>query len=74
MTRVERLALVGGVALDGLDEVGDQVEAALELNVDLRPGVLDLVAPADQAVVGGDEVDRQQDHDGDHDDEETIRI
>ena len=52
---VERLALVGGVALDGLDEVGDEVEAALELDVDLRPGVLDLVAPPDQAVVGGDQ-------------------
>ena len=60
---------MGGVALDGLDEVGDEVDAALELDVDLRPRVLDLVAPADQAVVRGDEVDRHEHHDGDHDDE-----
>ena len=47
----ERLLLVGGVALDRLDEVGDQVVAALELHVDLRPGVLRLDRAADQAVV-----------------------
>ena len=49
---VERLLLVGGVALDGLDEVGDEVDAPLELHVDLRPRVLDLVAQPDETVVG----------------------
>ena len=37
----EELALVGGVALHGLDEVGDQVGAPTELDVDLGPAVLD---------------------------------
>src|SRR5712692_817169 len=35
--RVERPPLVGGIALDGLDEVRDEVGAALELHVDVRP-------------------------------------
>ena len=55
MTASSVVLLVGGVALHGLDQVGDEVEPALQLHVDLRPGVLDLVAPADQAVVGGDQ-------------------
>ena len=35
---------MGCVSLDGFDEVGDEVDPALELDVDLGPGVLDLVA------------------------------
>ena len=67
---VEGGLLVLGVTLDGLDQVGDQIVPALELHVDLRPGVLDLVAPADQAVVRRDQVDdHQQDDDDDHDGE-----
>ncbi len=65
MTASRVLALVGGVALDGLDEVRDQVVAPLELDVDLRPGVLDAVPQADEAVVGQDDV--QADDDGEHD-------
>ena len=49
--RFERAPLVRGVALDRLDQVGDEVVAALELHVDLRPGVVDLVPEPDQAVV-----------------------
>ena len=62
---------MGGVALDGLDQVGDQVEAALELHVDLGPGGVDAVAQRHQAVVGDhEEADEQhQDHDQ-HDDED----
>ena len=53
--RLERVLLVLQVALARrLDEVGDQVVAALELHVDLREGVGDLVAPAHEAVVGDD--------------------
>src|SRR4051812_7399805 len=48
--RLEGLALVGGVALDGLDQVRDEVVAPLELHVDLRPGVLHLVPQLDEAV------------------------
>ncbi len=42
---------MSGIALDGFNKVGDQVVAALELNVDLLPGVLDLVTQSDQAVL-----------------------
>ena len=55
---LERLALVGGVALDGLDEVRDQVVAAPELHVDLRPRVLGPVAQPHELVV-----ERDADHD-----------
>ena len=65
----ERAAFVRGVALDGFDEVRDEIEPALQLDVDLRPGVVDLVAAPDQAVVGADEDghDHQDDHDDDDD-------
>ena len=62
----ERLLLVGHVVLDGLDQVGDEVVAALELHVDLAPGVVHLVAALHQAVVHA----RQNGHDHDHDDDE----
>ena len=42
---LERAPLVGGVALHRLDQVRDEVVAALELHVDLRPRVVDPVAP-----------------------------
>jgi hypothetical protein len=52
---------VRGVALDRLDQVRDQVVAPLELDVDLRPRRLHLVALADQLVVGRDRPDSQDD-------------
>jgi hypothetical protein len=52
---------VGGVALHGLDQVGDQVVAALQLDVDAAPGLVDLVARADEGVPGRDDPDDQQD-------------
>ena len=64
----ERAAFVGGVALHGFDEVRDEVEPALELHVDLRPGVVDLVPAPDQTVVHPDE--HGNDHQDDHDDDE----
>src|SRR5437762_9809544 len=59
--RVERAALVGGVALDRLDQVRDQVRAALELHVDVRPRLLGSLAEPDELVVpraGGDDQPR----------------
>ena len=59
---LERFALVLDVALDGLDQVRDEVVAARELHVDLREGVLVAVTRADQAVVErDDEPDRDDD-------------
>jgi len=60
---VEDAALVGGVALDGLDQVGNQVMAALELDVDVRKRLLDPLPECDQPVVG----EREEDHDDDDD-------
>jgi hypothetical protein len=57
---LQRLALLRGVALDRLDEVRDQVVAALELHLDGAPGLVDLVARADQPVVGKHAPQRQQ--------------
>src|SRR6266542_3700366 len=52
------------VCSSDLDQVGNQVVPALELHVDLRPGGVDLVALADQPVVGRqgptDDQDRDQ--------------
>src|SRR5213082_2476692 len=59
--RVERAALVGGVALHRLDQVRDQVRAALELHVDVRPRLLGSLAEPDELVVprdGGDDQPR----------------
>src|SRR3954447_822973 len=65
---LERLALVGGVALDRLDEVRDQIVATLELHSDLRPRRIDPVPQPDDAVVGQDEEQHRQHDDGqDHD-------
>ena len=54
---LQGLALVRHVGLGRLDQVGNQVEAAPQLNIDLREGVLVGVARADQAVVAGDHED-----------------
>ena len=64
---LEHALFVGGVALDRLDEVGDEVEAALQLDVDLSPGVFRPVARFDEIVVGEEEPP----HQGDDDDEKT---
>ena len=42
--KIEGAALVFEVALGGFDQVGDEVVAALELNVDLGEGVFETVA------------------------------
>ena len=67
---LERGPLVRGVALDGLDQVGDQVVTPRELDVDLRPGRLDLVALPDELVERRDAVeeDRADEHDDDQQD------
>jgi len=51
---------VGGIPLDRLDEVADQVVAPLEFDVDLAPGLLDEVALLDQPVVDPDRPQRRR--------------
>jgi hypothetical protein len=59
----ERLLLVAHGVLHDLHQVGNEIVAALELDVDLAPRRLRLVAAADQAVVDGDRPQRDQDDD-----------
>ena len=66
---LEGAALVRRVALDGLDEVADQVVPAGQLDVDLAPGLLHQVAQLDQAVVGHDRPADDHDQDDDEDDD-----
>jgi len=47
------------VALHDGDHVGDEIVAALELHVDIRPGVVAQLAQPNQAVEGED---RPADH------------
>ena len=66
---LEGAALVGGITLDGLDEIADQVMTALEFDIDLAPGLLDQIALLDQAVVDAHGPEREE-HDQAEDDEQ----
>ncbi len=59
---LEDAALVGRVSAHRLDEVRDEVAATLELDVDVRPAGVRLVAQPDEAVVADH---RQHDDEGD---------
>ena len=54
---------MGHVALGGLDEVGDQVVATLQLHVHLREGVLEAVPQPDEGVVDADQEEAEEDED-----------
>jgi len=49
-----------GVSLDRLHQVGDEVEAAAELDVDLGPGVVAAVPQGNETVVHADGDDERQ--------------
>src|SRR5690606_38176053 len=66
---LEGLALVLEVRLGRLDQVGDEVVPALELDVDLRERVLEAVPQADQPVVDADHPEDEHDDDDARDDE-----
>src|SRR5262249_19029803 len=57
---VERLPLVADVALDGFDQVRNQVVAAFELDVDLGESVLEAVRGDHQPVVDAQEPEPEQ--------------
>jgi hypothetical protein len=59
---------VGRVAFDGFDDVGNEIGAALELDVDVRPGIGGLHVQAHEPVVDAD--DRQRNH-GEDDQEDN---
>src|SRR4029078_13401965 len=64
------LVLECAVALEGVQEVRDQVVAALELDLDLRERLVDSQALLDEAVVGQDQ---EPDHDHDYHDQDDQR-
>src|SRR5207302_9362944 len=55
--------LVVNVVRDGVNQVGDQVVPALQIDIDLRPGFLGPVAGSDQPVVGENQPQDDQDDD-----------
>src|SRR5579875_2338936 len=59
----DRAALVGGVTFNGFDEIGNQIVAALELDINVGPGVVALHFELDQAVVHPDGDKNQDDND-----------
>ena len=64
-------ALVGRIALDRLHQVGDQVVATPQLGLDVRPGVVDVLALLHEAVVrdhADDDDEEQHDRDDQEDD------
>src|SRR4029077_19527253 len=63
----KRAFLMGRVAFYGLDEIGNQVVAALELDINVGPGVVALHPQTHQAVVQADD----EDHDQRDDDQEN---
>jgi hypothetical protein len=51
---------VGRIALHGLDQIGDQVVALLELHVDVGEGLAATLPQRHQAVVGHDQPQADQ--------------
>jgi hypothetical protein len=62
------LPLVAGIALHGFDDVGNEIVAALELHIDVRPGVVGLNIQPHEPVVDPD--DGNRDHRQDYEDED----
>jgi len=63
----ESALFVGGITLHGFDEIGDEIVAALELHIDVRPGVVASDLQPDQAVVHRDGEDHQENEDSQND-------
>ena len=66
----QRLLLEFGHALDGRDEVGNQVEATLVLRFDVGPLSIDILVEGDKAIVaahgaGADDGDEREGNDPD---------
>ncbi len=60
---LEDRLLVGGVSLDRLDEVGDEVGSSLQLHRDAAPRLVDADLQLHQRVVRGPQIDAgEQDH------------
>ncbi len=58
---LQQLLLVAGVSFDGFDQHRHQVVAALQLHVDVAPGVTNLIAAANQTIEQPDRAYDEQD-------------
>jgi hypothetical protein len=58
---------VADIALDGFDDVGNEIGPALQLNVDAGPGLLDHLPGFHEAIVDGNAVDGDGSENGDDD-------
>jgi Peptidase family M48 len=67
----EDRSFVPHVAAHGFDQVGDQVGAAKELHVDLRPGVAHAIPPLHQAIIQRDRRHHESRSDPKHDPDHT---
>ena len=63
----EHVRLVARVALDAVDEVGDEIGALLEQDVDLRPAVADAVTERHEIVLAVDRPCTQRHDEDDYD-------
>ena len=52
-----------GVAFDCLDQVGNEIVALFELNVDVRKGLIGPLPHCDKAVINADRPDDEDDND-----------
>src|SRR5258706_1053972 len=64
---IERAALVRGVALHGLDQIGDQVVALFELHVDVGKGLADTLTERNQPVIRAEREENDNNEDADND-------
>src|SRR5580692_9832405 len=56
-----------GVALHGLDQIRNQIVALLELHVDVGKGLVDALAERDQAIIGAEGKEDENDDDAEND-------
>lgn len=61
------LRLVGGIALDRIDQIGDQVRTTLVLRLNVRPRRINGLLLRNEPVVRAEDEDRDDDDDGDPD-------
>jgi DNA-binding PadR family transcriptional regulator len=65
---------VAGVALDGFDDIRNQIVPPLELHVDIRPGVIGLNVQPDESVVDPHDGYCDDGEDREDDDESHVEI
>jgi len=58
---------VRGIALHGLDQIGDQVVALVELHVDVGKGLADTLTERYQPVIRAEREENENNEDADND-------